>query len=243
MDGMKFNQVQDLWVLDSRVSQTTRHGIDNVGACTGRRAQPQPGGLQRRRPGHRGQGRLGRRCGTRPTPSTACDGSASRLAGGDRRHLHLARRPLGLLRRCAPWRQRPDRRRPRGRRSSSRAATTAAPSATASSTPPATGRRMDIWDQGRRRRRDPGLTAASSAQWRRRGGNCQTWDDSRTMWRSTRAGASARAPVPVNRVLRNLHADAAEQPVHRRGGLFGRIGSEVVPCPLNLLRAAARRWR
>jgi hypothetical protein len=31
MDGMKFNQVQDLWVLDSRVSQTTRHGIDNVG--------------------------------------------------------------------------------------------------------------------------------------------------------------------------------------------------------------------
>ncbi|MEN9627854.1 MAG: hypothetical protein RJA10_1081, partial [Pseudomonadota bacterium] len=31
MDGMKFNQVQDLWVLDSRVNQTTRHGIDNVG--------------------------------------------------------------------------------------------------------------------------------------------------------------------------------------------------------------------
>jgi hypothetical protein len=31
MDGMKFNQVQDLWVLDSRVLQTTRHGIDNVG--------------------------------------------------------------------------------------------------------------------------------------------------------------------------------------------------------------------
>lgn len=31
MDGMKFNQVQDLWVLDSAVRQTTRHGIDNVG--------------------------------------------------------------------------------------------------------------------------------------------------------------------------------------------------------------------
>ena len=31
MDGMTFNQVQDLWVLDSRVSQTTRHGIDLVG--------------------------------------------------------------------------------------------------------------------------------------------------------------------------------------------------------------------
>jgi hypothetical protein len=31
MDGMKFNQVQDLWVLDSRVDQTTRHGIDLVG--------------------------------------------------------------------------------------------------------------------------------------------------------------------------------------------------------------------
>lgn len=31
MDGMKFNQVADLWVLDSRVQQTTRHGIDGVG--------------------------------------------------------------------------------------------------------------------------------------------------------------------------------------------------------------------
>lgn len=31
MDGMKFNQVTDLWVLDSTVTQTTRHGIDNVG--------------------------------------------------------------------------------------------------------------------------------------------------------------------------------------------------------------------
>lgn len=31
MDGMKFNQVEDLWVLNSRVRQTSRHGIDNVG--------------------------------------------------------------------------------------------------------------------------------------------------------------------------------------------------------------------
>lgn len=31
MDGMKFNQVEDLWVWDSGVTQTTRHGIDNVG--------------------------------------------------------------------------------------------------------------------------------------------------------------------------------------------------------------------
>jgi hypothetical protein len=31
MDGMKFNQVEDLWVLDSGVTQVTRHGIDNVG--------------------------------------------------------------------------------------------------------------------------------------------------------------------------------------------------------------------
>ncbi len=31
MDGMKFNQVQDLWVLNNSVRQTSRHGIDNVG--------------------------------------------------------------------------------------------------------------------------------------------------------------------------------------------------------------------
>ena len=30
-DGMKFNQVEDLWVLDNTVTQTSRHGIDNVG--------------------------------------------------------------------------------------------------------------------------------------------------------------------------------------------------------------------
>ncbi len=31
MDGMKFNQVEDLWVSGSTVTQTSRHGIDNVG--------------------------------------------------------------------------------------------------------------------------------------------------------------------------------------------------------------------
>ncbi len=31
MDGMKFNQAEDVWVLDSNVNQTSRHGIDNVG--------------------------------------------------------------------------------------------------------------------------------------------------------------------------------------------------------------------
>ena len=31
MDGMKFNQVEDLWVLNNTVNQTSRHGIDNVG--------------------------------------------------------------------------------------------------------------------------------------------------------------------------------------------------------------------
>jgi hypothetical protein len=31
MDGMKFNQVEDLWVLNCTVTQTSRHGIDNVG--------------------------------------------------------------------------------------------------------------------------------------------------------------------------------------------------------------------
>lgn len=31
MDGMKFNQAHDVWVSDSAVVQTSRHGIDNVG--------------------------------------------------------------------------------------------------------------------------------------------------------------------------------------------------------------------
>lgn len=31
LDGMKFNQVEDLWVLGNSVNQTSRHGIDNVG--------------------------------------------------------------------------------------------------------------------------------------------------------------------------------------------------------------------
>jgi hypothetical protein len=35
MDGIKFNQAEDVWVLDSRIYQTTRHGIDNVGVHRG----------------------------------------------------------------------------------------------------------------------------------------------------------------------------------------------------------------
>ena len=35
-DGIKFNQVQDVWIIDSSIRQTSRHGVDNVavhGAC------------------------------------------------------------------------------------------------------------------------------------------------------------------------------------------------------------------
>jgi hypothetical protein len=35
MDGIKFNQAEDVWVIGSRISQTTRHGIDNVGVHRG----------------------------------------------------------------------------------------------------------------------------------------------------------------------------------------------------------------
>ena len=34
-DGIKFNQAEDVWVLDSSVNQTSRHGIDNVGVHRG----------------------------------------------------------------------------------------------------------------------------------------------------------------------------------------------------------------
>ena len=34
-DGIKFNQAADVWVIDSRIRQTSRHGIDNVGVHRG----------------------------------------------------------------------------------------------------------------------------------------------------------------------------------------------------------------
>lgn len=34
-DGIKFNQAEDVWVVDNRINQTTRHGIDNVGVHRG----------------------------------------------------------------------------------------------------------------------------------------------------------------------------------------------------------------
>lgn len=34
-DGIKFNQAEDVWVINSGISQTTRHGIDNVGLHRG----------------------------------------------------------------------------------------------------------------------------------------------------------------------------------------------------------------
>ena len=34
-DGIKFNQAEDVWVINSSINQTTRHGIDNVGLHRG----------------------------------------------------------------------------------------------------------------------------------------------------------------------------------------------------------------
>jgi hypothetical protein len=113
MDGMKFNQVQDLWVLDSRVDQTTRHGIDNVGvhrAAICRNVISRSGGGL----GIEAKG---------GSVDVLYDGNLFHRVrrvelGGedtDATYYFSRRRPLGLRGAAHTCAQQPDRRRPRGR--------------------------------------------------------------------------------------------------------------------------------
>lgn len=233
MDGMKFNQVQDLWVLDSRVSQTTRHSIDNVGvhraAFCRNLVASNGGGL-----GIEAKGgsvdvlyeantfyRVRRvELGGEETDATyyfSLDGrwDYEALRTVARNNLIVDAREAALeFSGCDDC-----------------SAIGNSIVYTAGYRPPMDGNQAGGGDAIRVH--DSRILGAGDGA----GGDCQTWDAAQQDYVTVDPcwGVGARAPAPVNRVLRNRTLTLQNNLFTAEGGLFGRIGSEVVPCPLNLL--------
>ena len=238
MDGMKFNQVQDLWVLDSRVLQTTRHGIDNVGvhrAAFCRNVVSRTGG---------GLG------------FEAKGGSVDVLVDGNLFH-RVRRVELGGEETDATYYFSSDggwdheARRITLRNNLIIDAREAAlefsgcqDCAAISNTiyfspdyqPPRDGE--SIYGGDAIRVHDSRILGADDGA----GSDCQYWDDTLQdhvtvdpCW-----GVGARAPAPVNRVLRSATLTVANNVIASARPLFGDGGGAVVPCPLNIVGGQAR---
>lgn len=231
MDGMKFNQVQDLWVLDSRVRQTTRHGIDNVGVhraafCRNLVAQT-GGGL-----GIEAKGgsvdvlydsntfwRVRRvELGGEETDATyyfSLDGryDYEALRTVARNNLIVDAREAALeFSGCQDC-----------------AAVHNTIVFTAGYQPPSDG--GTIYGGDAIRVHDSRLLGAADGA----GSDCQFWDAAQQDYVTVDPcwGVGARSPAPVNRVLANANLTIANNVFSAEGGSLGRGAGGVVPCPLN----------
>jgi hypothetical protein len=239
MDGMKFNQVADLWVLDSRVQQTTRHGIDGVGvhrAAFCRNVVSRTGG---------GLG------------IEAKGGSVDILYDGNLFH-RVRRVELGGEETDATYYFSAD-----GRRDYEALRVTARNnlivdareaalefsgcqqcSAVANTIFYSAGYAVprdgdSVYGGDAIRVHDSRILGAEDGA----GSDCQTWDEALQdhvtvdpCW-----GVGAHAPAPVNRVLRSAQLTVADNLFVAVLPLFGNgFGGSVVPCPLNIVGGDAR---
>ncbi|NRF66023.1 hypothetical protein HLB44_03370 [Aquincola sp. S2] len=239
MDGMKFNQVQDLWVLDSQVSQTTRHGIDMVGVhraaiCRSLIAQS-GGGL-----GIEAKGgsidvlydsntfyRVRRvELGGEDTDATyyySADGrwDYEALRTIARNNLIVDAREAALeFSGCQDC-----------------AAVGNTIVFTAGYQPPSDG--GTIFGGDAMRLHDSRILGAADGA----GSDCQFWDAAQQDYVTVDPcwGVGANAPAPVNRVLRSNNLLVANNVFAAVGGSFGRGTGGVVPCPLNVTGGTAMR--
>jgi hypothetical protein len=239
MDGIKFNQAQDVWVLDSTVRQTTRHGIDMVGVhraavCRSLIAQ-NGGGL-----GIEAKGgsvdilvdgnsfwRVRRvELGGENTDATyyfSLDGrwdyEALRMVA--RNNLIVDAREAALeFAGCQDC-----------------AAVGNTIVFTAGYQPPRNGDATDGGD-AIRVHDSRTLGVADNA-----GSDCQFWDTALQDYVTVDPcwGVGARAPAPINRVLRSDRLTIANNIFAALGGQFGSGGGSVVPCPLNAVGSTATR--
>ena len=238
MDGMKFNQVQDLWVLDSSVSQTTRHGIDNVGvhrAAFCRNLISQTGGGL----GIEAKGgsvdvlyesntfyRVRRvELGGEETDATyyfSLDGrwDYEALRTVARNNLIIDAREAALeFSGCIDC--------------------TAVGNSivfTAAYRPPSDG--GTIYGGDVIRVHDSRVLGASDGA----GSDCQTWDEAAQDYVTVDLcwGVGSRAPAPINRVLRSDNLTIANNIFSAEGATLGQGGGAVVPCPLNISGGSAR---
>ncbi|MBL8360822.1 MAG: hypothetical protein JNN18_10045 [Rubrivivax sp.] len=240
MDGMKFNQVQDLWVLDSSVNQTTRHGIDNVGvhrAAFCRNVVARTGGGL----GIEAKGgsvdvlydsntfyRVRRvELGGEETDATyyySLDGrwDYEALRTVARNNLIVDAREAALeFSGCADC--------------------TAIHNTivhTASYRPPSDGGTFYGGD-ALRIHASRILSADDGA-----GSDCQTWDEAAQDYVTADPcwGVGARAPAPVNRVLPTRNATLWGNLFVSHAGHWGLAGGDVTPCPLNAAEGAEAPW-
>lgn len=233
MDGMKFNQVQDLWVLDSTVDQTTRHGIDNVGVhraafCRNVVARS-GGGLGIEAKG--GSVDVLYESNTfyrvRRVELGGEDTDATYYFSADGRYDYEALRTVARNNLIVDARE--------AALEFSGCLDCAAIGNTilysAGYQPPADEGR--IYGGDAIRVHDSRLLAADDGA----GNDCQTWDAAAQDYVTVDPcwGVGARAPAPVNRVLRTERATLIDNAFISERWLFGSGGGDVVPCPLNLL--------
>lgn len=239
MDGMKFNQVQDLWVLDSAVRQTTRHGIDMVGVhraavCRSLIAQT-GGGL-----GIEAKGgsvdvlydsnsfwRVRRvELGGEDTDATyyfSLDGryDYEALRTVARNNLIVDAREAALeFSGCLDC-----------------AAVGNTIVFSSGYQPPRDG--DSIYGGDAIRVHDSRILGQADGA----GSDCQFWDAQAQDYVTVDPcwGVGARAPAPINRVLRSDRLVIANNVFAALGGQFGSGNGAVVPCPLNLVGGTATR--
>ena len=231
MDGMKFNQVTDLWVLDSSVRQTTRHGIDNVGVhraafCRNLVAQ-NGGGL--------GIEAKGGSVDVLYESNTFYRVRRVELGGEDTDATYYfsadGRWDYEALRTVARNNLIVDAREAALEFSGCQDCTAVGNSIVFSAAYQPPGEASNPTGGDALRIHDSRVLDAADGA----GSECQTWDEALQDYISVDPcwGVGARAPAPVNRVLRNANLTLVNNLFSAEGGLFGRGGGAVVPCPLN----------
>jgi hypothetical protein len=239
MDGMKFNQVQDLWVLDSAVRQTTRHGIDMVGvhrAAVCRSLVAQTGGGL-------GIEAKGGSVDVLYDSNSFWRVRRVELGGEDTDATYYfsldGRRDYEALRTVARNNLIVDAR--EAALEFSGCLECAAVGNTivfaAGYQPPRDG--ASIYGGDAIRVHDSRILGQADGA----GSDCQFWDAQAQDYVTVDPcwGVGARAPAPVNRVLRSDKLVVANNLFAALGGQFGSGGGAVVPCPLNIVGGTAVR--
>jgi len=232
MDGMKFNQVQDLWVLDSRVHQTSRHGIDNVGVHRAAFCR----NLVARTGGGMGIEAKGGSVDVLYDSNTFYRVRRVELGGEETDAVYYfsldGRWDYEALRTVARNNLIVDARESAldfsGCSDCSAVGNTVFFSA--SYTPPGPATEPRGGDAVRAH--DSRLLGAADGA----GNDCQSWDAARADFVTVNPcwGVGSRAPAPVNKVLLNQRLVVANNVFFSERPLWGRGGGAVVPCPLNV---------
>ena len=233
MDGMKFNQVQDLWVLDSRVDQTTRHGIDLVGVHRAAICRT----LISRSGGGLGIEAKGGSVDVLYDSNTFYRVRRVELGGEDTDATYYmsadGRWDYEALRTVARHNLVIDAREAALEFSGCLDCTAIGNTVyfSAAYRPPGDG--QDIQGGDAIRVHDSRVLAAEDGA----GSDCQTWDPNLQDYVTVDPcwGVGARPPAPVNRVLRSDRLTLVNNLFMAENALFGSGGGAVVPCPLNVV--------